>query len=670
MRYLDSLRIAHKTSANFIANLTLLGIVCAIALHSLWSVKADFEIYRGSAKVAESIGRIEADLLVSQISVNRFLVNAKGEDRDAALASGRSILAMISAGDWSERPPDAAQGMTQIAGEVTRFIDFFTEIAQTQQKIIDVTAQVRAIAPRFDSALVSIMESANRDKDTEAAYLATGVQRALLDARLGMQEYIITNDDALAGEVVAKLRQVQKLAGEMAAGLHNFGRGSLAQRANSDAALVYQQFEKLTQLVAIRNRLVNGQLEQVSQEVRNQVADLRRHAAATDGALAAKVDSKTRNGTASVFVAGLTSALLGVIMAWLIGRDIARPIGRITCAMRSLAQGEFTIAIPALERRDEVGDMAKALHVFRETMNEAEQLRRTQEEERQRREERVLRIASATTDFEQAIHHAVGALSGAAEAMSSTSADMSRTAAETSDQITLVATTADDAQKNATAVSAAAEQLADSIREITRQVSDGARIAETAAAEAGRTSGLVEGLSTAAQRIGEVIRLIEAISAQTRLLALNATIEAARAAEAGKGFAVVATEVKGLAGQTTQATESIALQISAVQSATRDAVQAISTIGGLVEQLSTIASSISGAVQQQSVATSDIATSVVRAADGSREVMKSIEIVRHSASKTDEAAGRVAGASVAMKQASDTISRLMAEFLGRVELAA
>ena len=251
MRHLSNLPIARKTSGLFIVNLGLLGLVCVMALHSLWSIKADFETYQGSSKVVESIGRIEADLLASQIAVSRFLVHARNDDRDAALASSRNILTMLSAANATE---DSAGGMVEIAGKVTRFIDIFTEIAQTQQAIIDVTAEVNAIAPRFDKVLISIMDSANRDKDTEAAYLATGVQRDLLDARLGIQEYMVSNDQVLAGEVAAKLDQVQKLASAMAAGLHNFSRASLAHRANSDAALVLQQFEKLTRLGAARNR--------------------------------------------------------------------------------------------------------------------------------------------------------------------------------------------------------------------------------------------------------------------------------------------------------------------------------------------------------------------------------------------------------------------------------
>ena len=89
-------------------------------------------------------------------------------------------------------------------------------------------------------------------------------------------------------------------------------------------------------------------------------------------------------------------------------------------------------------------------------------------------------------------------------------------------------------------------------------------------------------LGSAATRIGEVVGLIQAIAGQTNLLALNATIEAARAGEAGRGFAVVASEVKSLAGQTAKATEEIADQIGAIQSAAADAAQAIEQVNAII----------------------------------------------------------------------------------------
>jgi PAS domain S-box-containing protein len=149
----------------------------------------------------------------------------------------------------------------------------------------------------------------------------------------------------------------------------------------------------------------------------------------------------------------------------------------------------------------------------------------------------------------------------------------------------------------------------------------------------------VQNLNAAAVRIGEVVELISSIAAQTNLLALNATIEAARAGEMGKGFAVVANEVKALSGQTAKATEEISAHISDVQAKTKDAVQAIDSIGRIIGEISRITGHVAQAVTSQTDATSQIAQNVERAFGGIREISGNIHSVTRNAEETEGHAG-------------------------------
>jgi methyl-accepting chemotaxis protein len=187
-------------------------------------------------------------------------------------------------------------------------------------------------------------------------------------------------------------------------------------------------------------------------------------------------------------------------------------------------------------------------------------------------------------------------------------------------------------------VAAAAEQLSASIAEISRQVAQSAKISGKAVDDAQRTDTIVRALAEGAQKIGDVVGLITSIAGQTNLLALNATIEAARAGDAGKGFAVVASEVKNLASQTAKATEEIGTQISQIQAATKDAVDAIGSITRTIEGISAIATTIASAVEEQGSATSEIARSVHQTAHAAQDVTVNITGVNRAAGETGEAA--------------------------------
>src|SRR5205807_2315310 len=190
---------------------------------------------------------------------------------------------------------------------------------------------------------------------------------------------------------------------------------------------------------------------------------------------------------------------------------------------------------------------------------------------------------------------------------------------------------------NVQSVASATEEMASSVNEISRQVQGSARIAGDAVEQAQKTNDRVAELAKAAARIGDVVELINTIAGQTNLLALNATIEAARAGDAGRGFAVVASEVKALAQQTAKATGEIGQQVTGIQAATQDSVDAIKEIGGTIEKLSEISSAIAAAVEEQGAATQEIARNVQQAAQGTQQVTSNITDVQRGAAENGSA---------------------------------
>jgi len=226
--------------------------------------------------------------------------------------------------------------------------------------------------------------------------------------------------------------------------------------------------------------------------------------------------------------------------------------------------------------------------------------------------------------------------------------------------------TSNEASDNVDAAATAAEELLRSITEIGRQLDQTTELVRVAVDEAQATNNEIAGLAHAAQKIGDVVKLIQDIAGQTNLLALNATIEAARAGESGKGFAVVASEVKSLAVQTAKATEEIAAQISAVQSSTSGAVEAIRRIAGRMQEIDRFASAVASAVEEQSTATSQISHNVSAAARGTKVIVTVLSEVAGAATETRRSAQTVLSASTSVGDAAGKLRQEVDTFLGTV----
>jgi len=362
--------------------------------------------------------------------------------------------------------------------------------------------------------------------------------------------------------------------------------------------------------------------------------------------------------------------LLGVIAGLLISRrSLVEPILRIIEVLKQLAAGNVACSIEGTDRRDEIGDIARAALVFRDNARQAEDLRAQQEQERQLREKRAKVIEDLTRSFDQSVSGVIDVVVSACNDMENTAQMLSGTAEQTHLQVTAVAAATEQASASVQTVASAAEELATSITEIGRQMDQSSRVSRSTAEQARETSELVRGLVESSSRISAVVDLINDIAAQTNLLALNATIEAARAGEAGKGFAVVAGEVKHLANQTARATEEIAAQVGAVQGATNSTVQAITAIVTRIEDLNQIATAIASSVEEQSAATSEIARNVQQAAVGTQEISATIGAVSAAANQTGGGARQVLSSSQTLLVQGNDLKQVVTDFLRKVRSA-
>jgi methyl-accepting chemotaxis protein len=363
---------------------------------------------------------------------------------------------------------------------------------------------------------------------------------------------------------------------------------------------------------------------------------------------------------------GLGTAVAVVLLTT---HTIVPPIQAITNVMTRLTEGEHRVAVPGVDRGDELGHMAKSVLVFKDNMVKAKELAEQEIVAQRQREARARAIEELTSRFDADVMAVLKTVASAATELQSTAGSMTQTAEQMTDRSTAVASASTQASANVQTVASAAEELSSSVSEITRQVSRSSEIAGRAVNESQRTNEQVKGLAEAADKIGAVVQLISTIAGQTNLLALNATIEAARAGEAGKGFAVVASEVKSLANQTAKATEEITSHISGIQSATQHSVAAIQGIAGTIGEINEIAATIASAVEEQGAATQEIARNVQEAATGTAEVSSNISGVTEAAATTSAAAEQVLGAAGELSKQSELLRTKVETFLAEVKAA-
>ncbi len=437
---------------------------------------------------------------------------------------------------------------------------------------------------------------------------------------------------------------------------------------NPDNGLLRDHLEELTSTRKSNEQVTEmfSAVERIGQSVASLIE---MELAAVDQATT-QINRLFDNGSLALIAIGIASLVIaGAIGFFVVDRGLVKPLLGLVSITRALADGELDGHIAGTNRNDEIGDLAKAMEVFKENAVERNNLEAVSREEQNAQLERQSRIEDMITDFRDEMEAVLANVTANMDQMQSTAQVLSQISTETASQASEAEASSTAASENVGSVASAAEQLAGSIAEIGQQVSRATEIVTNASGSARMTTEKVSELAESANKIGEVVTLIRAIAEQTNLLALNATIEAARAGEAGKGFAVVAAEVKELATQTSKATEEIATQIEAIQSSTGQSVVAIQEIRDTMEQADETTSAIAAAVEEQDASTAMISRNVRDAAEGTQGVADNISSVMSAVAEAAQSAGQVEMASNEVADQARHIKVVVDDFLAKVAAA-
>jgi methyl-accepting chemotaxis protein len=651
------LRLTHKVAAIGCVGVIGLAAVGAIYQQGTWSQDNARKVAEDARTISGLTKQISIEMLEARRDEKNFLLRKQDSyvKHHAQLsgAIGRdfdALKTMIKAAGYA----DLSDKIGVIHDGFESYGNDFAVLALVQAKIgLDETT---GLTGSLRKAVDVIEDGVNQINDPR-------LTSRLLTMRRHEKDFMLWRDDKYAGEfkkavvafslVLMEMDLPYEVQEKISLNLNRYSRDFAdwvdgardVARAEADIMKTFSGFEPL---------------------VVEALKEIDRLAAMADASEMALRDAMKMRMASALALAALMMCALSLLL----GRAISQPISAMTSALTKLASGDFNVVLPGLRRNDEIGEMAGAARIFKDNMIEterlrAEQLADQQAQSLQRRDER-LRLASG---FQDAVGSIVDKLSSEATELEAAASTLTRTAETTLELSGVVSEASSEASGNIRSVAAAIEQMTSSVGEIGRQVLESSSIAQSAVEHAKTTDARITALSQAAGRIGDVVKLITGIAEQTNLLALNATIEAARAGDAGRGFAVVAQEVKALAAQTAKATEEIDVQISGMQSATRESVEAIKQIGTVILRISEVSGTIAAAVEEQSAATREIARNVQMASGGAAQVGGAIADVHQGAADTGSASGQVLSSAQSLSGQASQLKLEVDNFLASIRVA-
>ncbi|WKA28804.1 methyl-accepting chemotaxis protein [Bradyrhizobium roseum] len=665
-------RINTKIMIGFAVVLALLAVLSVLSYRGFGKVSDGFEAFNQRVKVVSIARNVDRNFVAFRRFVREFSISGDESLLPEARRMRDLLEKNIKQGLDDIKNPERRGKMAEIGEQFDKYAKNFDKLIALKQEQNKLTRDV--LDPLGTKSRVEIEElqtAAAKAGNSNSVVLAGEAVKLLMQARLNVNKLLGRHEESAAQGAEKALAALKKTMTAFGAGIVSEEARKIFVDVNGNVEKYTDAYHKAAHDAHEIEILANGEMAKEAQAIAAAAESIKESGIAEETKIEHETIDLINSTEGLILIIAISSMILGIALAWLIGRAISKPVIGLCAGMRELADGNFEVVLPGLGRGDEVGDMAQAVEIFKV---KAEQKARAEAEAKAEQDQILARQRKAdmiklADSFESAVGEIIQTVSSASTELEASATTLTGTAERSQELTTMVAAASEEASTNVQSVASATEELSSSVNEISRQVQESARMANEAVDQARNTNDRVAELSKAASRIGDVVELINTIAGQTNLLALNATIEAARAGEAGRGFAVVASEVKALAEQTAKATGEIGQQISGIQAATQESVGAIKEISGTIEKLSEISSTIAAAVEEQGAATQEISRNVQQAAQGTQQVSSNIADVQRGASETGSASSQVLSAAQMLSGDSNRLQTEVGKFLATVRAA-
>ena len=665
-----TLKLSTKIYGAFGLIIGLLSVLAVFSFIGLNGVQANFTEYRSEARQSLVTNEMTETFAEARMRVFQYRISPTEE----RIAEVHEAIEQLSTAVEENRqlfddPADIAS-LDELAGEARQYLAAFDEMTALQ-------AQREALVPGFLEMgaeirvqITEIRERAGLSGDVDGSDLAGDAQESLLLGRIFAERFLLTNSEEAKQRALSEFGTAADRMEATSQALESAALRRIAAETVAEINTLDDLMVEIGDVINARNAVRADKLDALGPALLEEFKTMLAASVDAQNTVGPRATAEIERTKVMTIVIAAICVVLGALAAFFIGRMISRSINNTVNEMNEVADGNLDIEITGTEKKDELGDMARALKVFHANAIEKVRLEAEQAEVAERAEAEKRRAMNELADgFEASVNQVVTGVSSAADQMVALAKTLSDSAARASERSTAVAAASEEASTNVETVAAASEEMSQSIAEVSGRVGESATMTDEASRGAETATGTVSKLAESAQTIGDVIKMISDIAEQTNLLALNATIEAARAGEAGRGFAVVASEVKSLANQTAKATEQISAQILGMQSDTDNVVGAIEAIGRTIESLNESAGSIAASVEEQHAATQEIARNTQQAAEGTRDVSANIGDVSAAVGETGAAAEQVLSASSSLADEARRLQEEVRGFLDSVRAA-